>query len=55
MWRYLGTSVHQLDLALDIVDVANQVLDERQENTKVQKWPMKNSWKYGLILRYPNR
>lgn len=49
----LGTSEHQLGLALDIVDVANQVLDERQENTEVQKWLMKNSWKYGFILRYP--
>lgn len=48
-----GTSGHQLGLALDIVDVANQVLDERQENTEVQKWLMKNSWKYGFILRYP--
>ena len=25
-----------------------------QEKTKVQKWLMKNSWKYGFILRYPN-
>lgn len=48
-----GTSEHQLGLALDIVDVANQVLDKRQENTEVQKWLMKNSWKYGFILRYP--
>lgn len=48
-----GTSEHQLGLALDIVDVANQVLVERQENTEVQKWLMKNSWKYGFILRYP--
>lgn len=48
-----GTSEHQLSLALDIVDVVNQVLDERQENTEVQKWLMKNSWKYGFILRYP--
>lgn len=48
-----GTSEHQLGLALDIVDVANQVLDERQEDTEVQKWLMKNSWKYGFILRYP--
>lgn len=48
-----GTSEHQLGLALDIVDEANQVLDEHQENTEVQKWLMKNSWKYGFILRYP--
>ena len=48
-----GTSEHQLALALDIVDVSNQLLDESQENTPVQKWLMKNSWKYGFILRYP--
>lgn len=48
-----GTSEHQLGLALDIVDISNQVLDEEQENTPVQKWLMKNSWKYGFILRYP--
>ncbi len=49
-----GTSEHQLGLALDIVDSANQKLDESQENTAVQKWLMENSWKYGFILRYPN-
>lgn len=49
-----GTSEHQLGLAVDIVDVANQMLDESQENTPVQQWLMKNSWKYGFILRYPN-
>ncbi len=49
-----GTSEHQLGLALDIVDVSNQRLDSSQEKTKVQKWLMKNSWKYGFVLRYPN-
>lgn len=48
-----GTSEHQLGLALDIVDVSNQNLDETQEDTAVQKWLMENSWKYGFILRYP--
>lgn len=48
-----GTSEHQLGLALDIVDLSNQVLDENQEDTQVQKWLMGNSWKYGFILRYP--
>lgn len=48
-----GTSEHQLGLALDIVDSAYQTLDEKQENTDVQKWLMVNSWKYGFILRYP--
>lgn len=49
-----GTSEHQLGLALDIVDIENQILDESQESTAVQKWLMENSWKYGFILRYPN-
>lgn len=48
-----GTSEHQLGLALDIVDVSYQTLDEKQEKTDVQKWLMNNSWKYGFILRYP--
>lgn len=49
-----GTSEHQLGLAVDIVDLSNQNLDESQMNTDVQKWLMKNSWKYGFILRYPD-
>lgn len=48
-----GTSEHQLGLAVDIVDLSYQVLDENQENTEVQKWLLNNSWKYGFILRYP--
>ena len=48
-----GTSEHQLGLALDIVDVSYQQLDTEQENTPVQQWLMKNSWKYGFVLRYP--
>lgn len=49
-----GTSEHQTGLALDIVDINNQHLDESQEQTPVQQWLMENSWKYGFILRYPN-
>lgn len=49
-----GTSEHQLALALDIVDVSYQILDEKQEDSPVQKWLLKNSWKYGFILRYPS-
>ena len=49
-----GTSEHQLGLALDIVDINYQLLDDKQENTPVQRWLFKNSWKYGFILRYPN-
>lgn len=48
-----GTSEHQLGLAVDIVDLNNQNLDESQEETAVQKWLMDHSWEYGFILRYP--
>lgn len=50
---YPGTSEHQTGLALDIVDANYQELDTEQENTAVQKWLMKNSYRYGFILRYP--
>ncbi len=49
-----GTSEHQLGLAVDIVDIANQNLDSSQEDTAVQQWLMEHSWEYGFILRYPN-
>lgn len=48
-----GTSEHQLGLAVDIVDLDHQLLDESQEQTAVQQWLMNNSWRYGFILRYP--
>lgn len=48
-----GTSEHETGLAVDIVDENNQKLDESQERTAVQKWLIKNSWRYGFILRYP--
>lgn len=48
-----GKSEHQTGLAVDIVDAEYQILDTRQEDTNVQKWLLKNSWKYGFILRYP--
>ena len=49
-----GTSEHQLGLAVDIVDMNNQRLDESQERTDVQIWLMAHSWEYGFILRYPS-
>jgi len=49
-----GTSEHQLGLAVDIVDVNNQLLNSSQEDTEVQQWLMAHSWEYGFILRYPN-
>ncbi|MBU5626941.1 M15 family metallopeptidase [Oscillibacter sp. MSJ-2] len=48
-----GTSEHQAGLAVDIVDVAYQVLDEQQEQTEVQQWLMEHCAEYGFILRYP--
>ena len=48
-----GTSEHEIGLALDIVDMAYQQLDEGQEDTPTQQWLMANCRKYGFILRYP--
>ena len=48
-----GTSEHQTGLAVDIVDLSYQILDERQESTPVQKWLMAHCAEYGFILRYP--
>lgn len=48
-----GTSEHQAGLAVDIVDKSYQLLDERQEDTAVQKWLMEHCAEYGFILRYP--
>lgn len=48
-----GTSEHQTGLALDIVAESYQLLEREQENTPEQQWLMKNSYKYGFILRYP--
>ena len=48
-----GTSEHQTGLAVDIVDMSYQVLDEQQESTPVQKWLMTHCAEYGFILRYP--
>ena len=48
-----GTSEHQTGLAVDIVDMSYQILDERQESTPAQKWLMAHCAEYGFILRYP--
>jgi len=48
-----GTSEHETGLAVDIVSLDYQALDEAQANTPEQRWLMENSWKYGFILRYP--
>lgn len=48
-----GASEHQTGLAVDIVDLSYQVLDQGQENTAVQRWLMAHCAEYGFILRYP--
>ena len=49
-----GTSEHQTGLAVDIVSLSNQMLDETQESTPEFQWLAENAWKYGFILRDPN-
>lgn len=49
-----GTSEHQTGLALDLVSLDYQLLDEKQEQTPEQKWLMAHSWEYGFVLRYPS-
>lgn len=48
-----GASEHQTGLAVDIVDLSYQVLDQGQEDTPVQRWLMEHCWEYGFVLRYP--
>lgn len=48
-----GTSEHQTGLAVDIVDINNQNMDETQADTPTQQWMMKNSWNYGFVFRFP--
>lgn len=48
-----GCSEHQTGLAVDIVDIYYQLLDENQENRPVQQWLMEHCAEYGFILRYP--
>lgn len=49
-----GTSEHHTGLAVDIVALSYQHLDEAQENTAEQQWLMQNAYQYGFILRYPS-
>lgn len=50
-----GTSEHQAGLAADIVSESYQSLDKKQESTAEQIWLMENCYKYGFILRYPEK
>lgn len=49
-----GKSEHHTGLAMDIIDLDYQILDEKQEKTATQQWLMKHCWEYGFILRYPS-
>lgn len=48
-----GYSEHETGLAVDIVAVSNQRLDDTQEYTLENQWLQENCCKYGFILRYP--
>ena len=48
-----GTSEHQTGLALDIVALSYQLLDERQAETAEQRWLSSHCAEYGFVLRYP--
>ncbi len=48
-----GTSEHNSGLAIDIVPLSHQTLDEAVEQTEEIKWLMENCQNYGFILRYP--
>lgn len=48
-----GYSEHETGLAVDIVSVYYQMLDDRQEMTQENRWLRENCSEYGFILRYP--
>lgn len=48
-----GYSEHETGLAVDIVSLDYQILDEQQEYTEENQWLRENCSKYGFILRYP--
>lgn len=49
-----GYSEHETGLAVDIVSVYYQMLDDRQEMTQENRWLREHCSEYGFILRYPN-
>lgn len=48
-----GSSEHQTGLAVDIVALDYQILDEKVLETEEVKWLYANCHKYGFIVRYP--
>ena len=49
-----GCSEHETGLAVDIVSLENQRLDETQAQTAETRWLQAHCWEYGFILRYPS-
>lgn len=49
----VGRSEHHTGLAVDLVGIGYQALDEGQADTAESKWLHENAHKYGFILRYP--
>jgi D-alanyl-D-alanine carboxypeptidase len=48
-----GSSEHNLGLAVDIVALDYQKLDEGYLNTPEYEWLKENAYRYGFIMRYP--
>lgn len=48
-----GYSEHETGLAVDIVALDYQILDEQQEWTEENQWLQEHCSEYGFILRYP--
>lgn len=48
-----GYSEHETGLAVDLVSLHYQMLDERQEMTEENRWLREHCSEYGFILRYP--
>ena len=49
-----GCSEHETGLAVDIVSLDHQLLDETQAQTAETQWLQAHCWEYGFILRYPS-
>lgn len=49
----VGSSEHHTGLAVDLVGIDHQTLDEKQADTPEAKWLAEHAHEYGFILRYP--
>lgn len=48
-----GYSEHQLGTTLDIVDIDTRLTSETFADTEAYAWLLKNAYKYGFIISYP--